>query len=118
MTLLEEFEEFAVKGNAIDLAVGVIIGAGFNDIVDSLVNDIIMPPLGLLTGGMDFADQALTLQQATADTPAVTLNYGQFINALIDFVLIAFVVFLLVRYMNKLRAKDAADETTEAASAH
>jgi len=113
MSLLEEFEEFAVQGSAVDLAVGIIIGTGFKDIVDSLVNDIIMPPIGLFTGGIDFSNQAIVLQEATAQTEAVTLNYGLFLNALLEFVIIAFVVFLVVRYMNKLRGQDTAAEPAQ-----
>lgn len=105
MKILNEFKEFAVKGNAIDLAVGVVIGAGFNKIVNSLVEDIIMPPVSLMTGNVDFSEQAFTLKSATADTSAITLNYGQFINVIIEFAIIAFAIFLVVRYMNRLRRR-------------
>lgn len=106
MTLLKEFKEFAVRGNAIDLAVGIIIGAGFNAIVSALVDNIIMPPLGLLTGGIDFSKQELVLRAATETSEAVTIGYGVLINALIEFIIIAFSVFLIVRYINKLKRKD------------
>lgn len=103
---MKEFKEFAVRGNAIDLAVGIIIGAGFNAIVTALVDHVIMPPLGLLVGGIDFSQQQIVLQAASGDNPAVTLGYGQLVNAIVEFTLIAFVVFLIVRYINKLRRKD------------
>jgi large conductance mechanosensitive channel len=114
MGLLKEFREFAVKGNAIDMAVGIIIGAAFGKIVSSLVSDVLMPPLGMLMGKMDFSDLAVTLQAATATTPAVTLKYGVFLNAVIDFVIVAFVVFLMVKQMNRLkRQAPPADPTTK-----
>lgn len=114
--MLEEFKEFAVKGNMLDMAVGIIIGAAFGTIVQSLVNDVIMPPIGLLLGGVDFTDLFLTLQQGAPSGPyatladaqeagAVTINYGVFINALVSFAIVAFAVFLMVRSFNKLRAK-------------
>lgn len=106
MKLLEEFKEFAVKGNAIDLAVGIIIGAGFNAIVQALVDKIIMPPLGLLVGGIDFSQRAIILREATANSEAVTIGYGVLINALLEFVIIAFAVFLIVRYINKLKREE------------
>lgn len=115
MKIWSEFKEFAVRGNAIDLAVGIIIGAGFNAIVSSLVDDLIMPPLGLLTGGVDFSNQAIVLQAASEGNPAVTIGYGNLINAVVEFVLIAFVVFLIVRYINKLkRQPETATEKTPA----
>lgn len=103
MSIIKEFKEFAIKGNAIDMAVGLVVGAGFGKIVNSLVNDIIMPPVGLLLGGVDFKDLALTLKSATLTKPAVTLNYGQFINNLIDFVIVAFAIFLVVKGINTLK---------------
>jgi len=107
MSILKEFRDFAVKGNAVDMAVGIIIGAGFGKIVSSLVNDVIMPPIGLLLGGVDFKDLQLTLKAATLDAPAVTLNYGQFVNTLIDFTIVAFVIFLMVKGINSLKKKQA-----------
>lgn len=114
---LQEFKEFAMRGNVIDLAVGVIIGAAFNKIVSSLVSDIIMPPLGLLLGGIDFKDFALTLKDAVGDEPAVILNYGMFIQNIFDFIIVAFSIFLAIRVMNKLRAKqdEAVAEAVEEA---
>lgn len=102
---LQEFKEFAMRGNVIDLAVGVIIGAAFNKIVSSLVADIVMPPLGLLLGGIDFKDFAWTLKDAVGDAPAVVLNYGVFIQNVFDFIIVAFSIFLAIRVMNKLREK-------------
>ena len=111
MSLITEFKKFAVRGNVVDLAVGVIIGASFTGIVNSLVSDLLMPPLGLLIGGIDFSDFFLVLKGPHADTVAaakaagaVTLNYGIFINAIIRFVIIAFAVFMLVRQLNRMSA--------------
>jgi large conductance mechanosensitive channel len=110
MSILTEFKEFAVKGNAIDMAVGIVVGAGFGKIVSSLVNDIIMPPVGLLLGGVDFKNLKLTLKAATETTPAVTLNYGQFANTVIDFIIIAFAIFLVVKGMNILKRKEVKEQ--------
>ncbi len=109
MSIVQEFKEFAVKGNAVDMAVGIIIGAAFGKIVTSLVNDVIMPPIGLLLGGADFGDLAVTLKAATADKPAVLLKYGSFINNLLDFLIVAFSIFLVVKAINMLKrsSKDA-----------
>jgi large conductance mechanosensitive channel len=106
-----EFKEFAVKGNVIDLAVGVIIGGAFGKIVSSLVTDIILPPIGLLTSGIDFSSKAFVLKDATATTPAVTINYGMFINNIITFIIVAFSVFLLVKQINKLKRDEAEHPT-------
>jgi len=105
MSIINEFKEFAVKGNAIDMAVGIIIGASFGKIVSSMVNDMIMPPIGLLIGGVDFKSLKLILKTATVDKPAVTLNYGLFINNVIDFLIVAFVIFLFVKGINSLKRK-------------
>ncbi len=107
MGLLKEFKEFAVKGNAVDMAVGIIIGAAFGKVVSSLVNDVIMPPVGMMLGGVDFKNLVVTLKEAGkdavgADVPAVTLRYGLFINTVIDFLIVAFTIFLVVKMMNKL----------------
>jgi len=113
--VLKEFKEFAIKGNAVDLAVGVIIGAAFGGIVNSLVKDILMPPIGLLIGGLDFSNKFLTLKGApgggTFNTPgeaakagAVTWNYGNFVTLVINFVIVAFCIFLVVKAMNKLKS--------------
>jgi large conductance mechanosensitive channel len=105
MSILREFKEFAIKGNAIDMAIGIIIGAAFGKIISSLVDDIIMPPIGVLVGGVDFTKLAVTLKETTADAPAVTLNYGNFIQTLVDFTIIAFAIFMLVKLINRLRRK-------------
>ena len=111
MSLIAEFKKFAVRGNVVDLAVGVIIGASFTGIVTSLVNDVIMPPIGLALGGVDFANFFLVLKGSPQETLAaakaakdVTINYGLFINAVINFVIVAFVLFMLLRQLNKLVA--------------
>lgn len=115
--MLEEFKKFAIRGNVIDMAVGIIIGAAFGTIVQSLVKDILTPPLGLLTGNVDFTNLFVTLKygdpagpyatlQAARDAGAVTMNFGVFLNGLISFVIISFAVFLLVRYINMLREPD------------
>jgi len=105
MGMLQEFKTFAVKGNMVDMAVGIIIGAAFGKIVSSLVADVFMPPLGILLGEVDFKDLAVTLQEATKTAPAVTLNYGLFLQNVFDFVIVAFVVFLFVKGINSLRKK-------------
>ena len=114
MGFLKEFKEFAVKGNVMDMAVGVIIGGAFGKIVTSVVNDIIMPPIGLLVGGADFSDMKLTMKQAVLDaagevvSPAVTWNYGAFIQQVVDFTILAFCVFILVKLINSLNKKKEA----------
>ena len=106
MSIVKEFKEFAVKGNVIDLAVGIIIGAAFGKIVTSLVADVIMPPIGLLIGGVDFSDLVITLKAAEGATPAVVISIGKFIQTLIDFTIIAFAIFLLIKVINKVKAKE------------
>lgn len=103
MSLVKEFREFAVKGNAVDMAVGIIIGAAFGKIVSSLVTDVIMPPVGLLIGGVDFKNLKLVLKAAAIDKPEVALNYGLFINNVIDFLIVAFTIFLVVKGVNSLK---------------
>jgi len=121
--VLKEFKEFAVKGNVLDMAVGIIIGAAFGTIVKSLVDDILMPPIGLLLGGVDFTDLFVTLSAGTVAGPyatlaaareagAVTINYGVFINGVLSFLIVAFAVFLVVKSFNKL--KQAEEEAPEA----
>lgn len=105
MSILKEFREFAMRGNVVDLAVGVIIGAAFGKIVSSLVADIIMPPLGLLIGGIDFKQFALTLRDAQGDVPAVVMHYGVFIQNIFDFIIVAFAIFLAIKLINKLKRK-------------
>ena len=114
MGFLKEFKEFAVKGNVMDMAVGVIIGGAFGKIVTSVVNDIIMPPVGLLIGGVDFSEMKLTMKEAVLNaagevvTPAVTWNYGAFIQQVVDFAILAFCVFILVKAINSLNKKKEA----------
>jgi len=105
MGFLKEFREFAVRGNVLDMAVGIIIGAAFGKIVSSFVADVIMPPLGVLVGGVDFSDLAITLKAATGDVAAVTLNYGKFIQSVVDFTIVAFAIFLAINAMNRLMRK-------------
>jgi large conductance mechanosensitive channel len=105
MSIVREFKEFAMRGNVVDLAVGIIIGISFGKIVSSLVNDVIMPPIGLALGGLDFSNLLVTLKAASGTEPAVSLRYGMFINTVIDFIIVAFVIFLLVKGMNSLKRK-------------
>jgi large conductance mechanosensitive channel len=108
MGILKEFQEFAVKGNVLDMAVGIIIGGAFGTIVKSLVDDVIMPPIGLLLGGVDFSNFALTLKAAEGDVPAVAIKYGAFINNVISFLVVAWAVFMLVKAMNNFKKKQEA----------
>lgn len=108
MGLVKEFKAFAMRGNVIDMAVGIIIGAAFGKIVSSMVNDILMPPIGYLLGGVDFKDLSIVIKEAVGDVPAVTLNYGNFIQVVIDFLIIAFVIFMMIRFMNKAKRKQEA----------
>jgi large conductance mechanosensitive channel len=105
MGLLKEFKDFAMKGNIIDLATAVIIGAAFGKIVSSLVNDIIMPPIGVLLGGLDFKELKLIIKAAAGTNPAVTWNYGMFIQNIIDFLIIAFCIFMIVKMYQKTQKK-------------
>ena len=110
MKIVQEFKEFAMKGNMVDMAVGIIIGAAFGKIVTSLVNDLIMPPIGLLIGGVDFTDLKIILQGAVVDPAgksisAVTLNYGSFIQTALDFLIVAFVIFMMIKAMNRMKKK-------------
>jgi large conductance mechanosensitive channel len=106
--MMKEFKEFAMRGNVVDLAVGIIIGGAFGKIVSSLVSDVIMPPIGLMMGGVDFSSLAVTLKAAEGANPAVTINYGVFINTVIDFIIVAFAIFMLIRAMNSLKKKEEA----------
>ena len=110
MSIVTEFKEFAIKGNAIDMAVGIIVGAAFGKIVNSLVNDVIMPPIGLLIGGTDFSNLKLVLKAAVLDKPEVALNYGLFINNLINFLIVAFSIFLVVKGINSLKKSQPAEK--------
>jgi large conductance mechanosensitive channel len=103
MGMLKEFKEFAMKGNVVDMAVGIIIGVAFGKIVSSLVGDVIMPPIGYLLGNVDFSNLAFTLKEATETAPAVEIKYGLFINTVIDFLIVAFAIFMVVKLMNRLK---------------
>ncbi|OGD69536.1 hypothetical protein A3E89_00035 [Candidatus Campbellbacteria bacterium RIFCSPHIGHO2_12_FULL_35_10] len=106
MEIIKEFKDFAVKGNVIDMAIGIVIGTAFGKIVSSLVSDIIMPPIGMLTGGVDFSNLRIILKDATETTTAITLNYGIFINAVIDFTIIAFAIFMIIKQLNRFKKKE------------
>jgi len=111
MGVLAEFKAFAVKGNVVDMAVGIIIGAAFGKIVSSFVGDVVMPPLGLLIGGVDFSNLAILLKPAEGTTPAVVLAYGKFIQSVIDFLIVAFAIFMGVKAINKLKREEAVAPT-------
>jgi large conductance mechanosensitive channel len=106
MKMLQEFKQFAMRGNVLDMAIGIIIGAAFGKIISSAVADVIMPPIGLLVGGVDFSELALTLKAAEGESPAVLLKFGMFINTVIDFLIIAFAIFMLVKGINALKKKE------------
>jgi large conductance mechanosensitive channel len=108
MSMIQEFKEFAMKGNVVDLAVGVIIGGGFGKITTSLVEDVIMPPIGLLIGGIDFSQLKLVMKAATDTTEAVSINYGSFIQVVFNFLIIAFSVFMIIKALNSLKRSEAA----------
>jgi large conductance mechanosensitive channel len=108
MKIVDEFKAFAMKGNVVDMAVGIIIGAAFGKIIASMVSDVIMPPLGLLIGGVNFTDLKFVMKAAVGDAPAVTLNYGNFLQVVFDFLIVAFVVFLMIKAMNSAKKKQAA----------
>ena len=108
MSMMSEFKSFAMRGNVMDMAVGIVIGAAFGKIVASFVNDVLMPPIGMLMGGVDFSDMAVTLQEASGEVAAVTLNYGSFIQTLVDFIIIAFAIFMVVKAMNNMKKKEEA----------
>ena len=105
MSLIQEFKAFAARGNVIDMAVGIIIGAAFGKIVSSFVGDVIMPPIGLILGGVDFSDLAVTLKAAEGATPAVVIAYGKFIQTIIDFLIISFAIFMGLKAINTLKKK-------------
>lgn len=120
MGMMQEFKEFAMRGNVIDLAVGVVIGAAFGKIVTALVDKVIMPPIGMLIGGVDFAKLGITLKEASVDAagkevPAVVLGYGEFFNAIIQFLIVAFAIFMVVKAINRVSRKppDAPAEPSE-----
>ena len=120
MSMIKEFKDFAMRGNVVDMAVGVIIGGAFGKITASLVTDVLMPPLGLAMGGIDFKDKALLIKAAVMEgekviSPAVSINYGLFLNTVIDFVIVAFALFMVIKAMNRLQKKEAAAPAAPAA---
>jgi large conductance mechanosensitive channel len=112
MSFLQDFKAFAMRGNVVDMAIGIVIGVAFGKITSSFVNDVIMPPIGLALGGIDFNHLAITLKSATANTVAVKINYGSFINTIIDFIIVAFCMFLVIKFMNQIMPPPPADTKT------
>ncbi len=106
MSMMSEFKDFAMRGNVMDMAVGIIIGGAFGKIVSSFVNDVLMPPIGLAMGGVDFADLKMTLQEASEGVEAVTLNWGAFVQSAVDFIIIAFAIFMMIKAMNSMKKKE------------
>ena len=106
MSMMSEFKSFAMRGNVVDMAVGIVIGGAFGKIVSSFVNDVLMPPIGMMMGGVDFSDLSVVLKEAVGEAAAVTLNYGAFIQSVVDFVIIAFAIFMVIRAMNNLKKKE------------
>jgi len=113
MSMWQEFKAFIARGNVVDMAVGIIIGAAFGKVVSSFVNDILMPPIGLLLGGVDFSNLAITLKAASGDTPAVMWRYGAFIQTVVDFLIVAFAIFLMIKGLNALQRKAQAEQTAQ-----
>ncbi len=111
MGIIKEFKEFAMRGNVVDMAVGIVIGGAFGKIVTSFVNDVIMPPIGILLGGVDFKDLSVVLKQGSDAVPAVVLKYGMFLNTIIDFVIVAFAIFMVVKGMNSMKKKELPKKT-------
>ncbi|MGY8871691.1 MAG: large-conductance mechanosensitive channel protein MscL [Pseudomonadales bacterium] len=114
MSMLKEFKEFAVKGNVMDMAVGIIVGVAFGKIVSSFVGDIVMPPIGVMMGGVNFTDLAFVLQEAVGETAAVAINYGKFLQTIIDFVIVAGAVFVAVKTINSMKKVEEAPAEPEA----
>ena len=108
MGMMKEFKDFAMKGNVMDMAIGIIIGAAFGKIVSSFVGDVLMPPIGMLMGGVDFSSLSWVIKEATETAAAVTVNYGVFINTIIDFLIVAFAIFMVVKGMNSAKKKEEA----------
>ena len=109
MKIIHEFKSFAIKGNVVDMAVGIIIGAAFGKIVTSLVNDVMMPPIGLMVGGIDFSNLTITIKNAIDNSPAVVIKYGAFINTIIDFIIVAWAIFMVIKVMNSIKKKEDAN---------
>ena len=108
MSMMKEFKEFAMKGNVVDMAVGIVIGAAFGKIINSLVQDVIMPPIGVLLGGVDFSKMGYMVKEATETAEAVMIKYGAFLNTIIEFIIIAFAIFMVVKGMNSMKKKEEA----------
>ncbi len=106
MSVMKEFKEFAIKGNVVDMAVGIIIGAAFSKIVSSLVGDVVMPPIGVLLGGVDFSSLSIVVKEAAGEAPAVVISYGIFFQRVIDFTIIAFVIFMAIKAINSFKKKE------------
>lgn len=106
MSMGSEFKKFAMRGNVVDMAVGIVIGGAFGKIVSSFVADVLMPPIGIALGGVDFTDLAITLKEATAEAEAVMLNYGSFVQSVVDFLIIAFAIFMVVKAMNSMKGEE------------
>jgi len=106
MSMMSEFKDFAMRGNVVDMAVGIVIGGAFGKIVSSFVADVLMPPIGLAMGGVDFTDLALTLKEGVGDIPAVVMSYGVFIQTVVDFLIIAFAIFMVVKAMNSVKQEE------------
>lgn len=106
MSMMSEFREFAMRGNVVDMAVGIVIGGAFGKIVSSFVSDVLMPPLGMAIGGVDFSQLSMTLREAAGEAEAVTLNYGAFIQSVVDFIIIAFAIFMVIKAMNSMKKKE------------
>jgi large conductance mechanosensitive channel len=104
--MMSEFKSFAMRGNVVDMAVGIVIGGAFGKIVSSFVNDVLMPPIGMMMGGVDFSELAVVLKEASGEAAAVTLNYGMFIQTVLDFLIIAFAIFMVIRAMNNMKKKE------------
>lgn len=111
MTIIEEFKKFVMRGNVVDLAVGVIVGGAFGKIVSSFVSDVLMPPIGFILGGVNFSDLKLTLKAASGANPAITLNYGNFLEALVDFLFISTAIFSMIKLINAMQKKEEAKPT-------
>lgn len=117
MKIVKELKEFSIRGNVVDMAIGIIVGSAFSRIVTSLVNDIILPPIGVLIGGVNFTRLSITIQKAIEEVPAVVIGYGRFIQTVVDFAIITFVIFFVVKAINSLRRKEEAQEEVPAAPA-
>lgn len=115
MKIIDEFKSFAVKGNVIDMAVGIIIGAAFGKIVTSFVNDVIMPPIGILIGGVKFSSLKIVLKEAVGETPAIAINYGNFLQVTFDFLIIALAIFMVIKAINAAKKKEEAKPAAPAA---